>query len=400
MNEIYFRSKYIEKIKPFVDSELVKVLTGVRRCGKSTIMGMIITELMNNGILKDNILALDFESKRIPSFDDGDSLYSYIMEWSSRNSGRKYLFLDEIQEVKDWESCVRSLMKDMDSDIYLTGSSSKMLSGELATHLAGRYVEIHISPFSFSEVCDIMNEHNQQIFAEYLRNGGMPLVVVNRYDERMTPSILSAMYDSVIINDIVERNRIRDISALKRIISFIVSEIGHNISAKSISDYMKSQKKSISADTVIDYIDYAEDAMFIRKANRYDIKGKEVLKTDYKCYLSDLGIRESLGFSNTASIDQALENIVFNELIDRGYDVRVGKINDKEIDFVATKGTDVEYYQVTYHLSAESTVEREFGSLKMITDNHPKYILSMDEMDMSRDGIHHRNIIDWLLDVR
>ena len=397
--EIFKREMILEKIEPFIDLDVVKILVGMRRCGKSTCMEQIVDLLINRGISKDDIIYIDMESKKAPVFENADELYDHIIGQCGQS--RKYILLDEIQNLDGWESCVRALMKDADCDIYLTGSNSKMLSGELATHLSGRYVEIPVMPFAFKEVRDIMGEMDTDVlFRKYLVHGGMPLVVSTGYNESVVDSILTAMYDSVVINDIAERNRVKDVSVMRKVLLYIVSEIGHSISAKRISDYLISQKNKVSVDTVINYMGYAESAMFIRKVPRYDLRGKELMKNECKYYLTDIGIREALELNNMSSIDQVLENVVLIELLNRGYRVYVGKIGDKEIDFVAQKGNNIEYYQVSYLIASEETAKREFGSLMSIQDNFPKYVLSMDSLDLSRDGIVHRNIVDWLCDMR
>ena len=393
----YKRKQLLAGIGPFVDSDVIKVFVGMRRSGKTTVMKQFRDVLQSMGRSPGDIIYLDLESGAASGIRDSDSLYSYLIGRCNAE-GRTYIFIDEIQNIDGWEKSIRAVMADRDCDIYLTGSNSRLLSGELATHIGGRYVEMDVLPFSFAEIADIIGGNDMSdLFGRYVEYGGMPLVVISHFGDPSAYSILSAIYDSVIINDIASRNGIRDIDSLGRILRYAVSEIGHPISAKNISDYLKSQRRKVSADTVIDYLRYAESSMLLRKITRYDIRGRDELKTDYKYYVSDLGIRQALGMSNSSSINQALENIVCLELIRRGYSVHVGKIGNKEIDFVAVRGKSREYYQVSYLLASEKTVEREFGSLLDIGDNYPKYVLSMDRIDMSRDGIIHLNIIDWLL---
>lgn len=397
----YVRKTYLSEIENLIGKDLVKVITGMRRTGKSTIMDQIVSGLVAEGIPESDILKYDMESRRTPRFRDGDELYDDVASWAS-GKGHTYIFLDEIQNLSGWQTCIRALLTDLDADIFITGSSSKMLSGELATHLAGRYVEITVLPFAFSEVADYYatagdDIRTEDLFGLYIRHGGMPLIVADRYDPLTMDSVLRAMYDSVVINDIAGRRGIRNMTALNEIMMYAMSETGHTVNSSNIGNYLKSQGKKASADSVLEYLDAAEDAMFVSKVLRRDVRGRGVLKIDHKYYLTDHGMRESCGFSNTASIDQILENIVYNELRYRGFDVTVGRSGENEIDFVASDGTRLEYYQVSYLLASDATVEREFRSLMSVGDNYPKYVLSMDTVDMSRDGVIHRNIVDWLL---
>lgn len=397
----YVRKTYLSKIGNLIGKDLVKVITGMRRTGKSTIMDQIVSGLVAEGIPESDMLKYDMESRRTPRFRDGDELYDDVASWAS-GKGHTYIFLDEIQNLSGWQTCIRALLTDLDADIFITGSSSKMLSGELATHLAGRYVEITVLPFAFSEVADYYatagdDIRTEDLFGLYIRHGGMPLIVADGYDPLTMDSVLRAMYDSVVINDIAGRKGIRNTTTLNEVMMYAMSETGHTVNSSNIGNYLRSQGKKASADSILEYLDAAEDAMFVSKVLRRDLRGKGILKIDHKYYLTDHGMRESCGFSNTASIDQILENIVYNELRYRGFDVTVGKSGMNEIDFVASDGTRLEYYQVSYLLASDATVEREFRSLMSVSDNYPKYVLSMDTVDMSRDGVIHRNIVDWLL---
>ena len=395
--EIYRRELYLSRICPFIDNEQIKVLTGIRRCGKTMVLRMIRDELISLGRGKDDILLIDMESNLGRDYRSGEELYDKVVSWASSRNSKVYLLLDEIQMLEGWELCIRSLKSDLDIDIYLTGSSSKMLSGELATHLAGRYVEFRIHPFSFSEICDIIKDTDRKdLFRTYLVYGGMPLIVMNEYNDLMNDSILNAMYDSVVIRDICDRNGIRNGAGLRKILGYVISEIGHSMSSTNISNYLKSQKGNMTHDTILDYLSFAEDAMFLSKVNRQDIRGKEILKTDYKFYLEDHGFRRAVGFDNMGSIDQVLENIIYNELKRRGYDVTIGKGVNSEVDFVADIGTKREYYQVSYLIQTDDTRKREFGALLRIKDNHPKFVLSLDDFCMGCEGIEHVNIIEWL----
>lgn len=398
----YVRRTYLSRIQPYIGKDLIKVITGMRRTGKSTIIAQIIEMLIKNGVTEEQILTYDFESRKDSHYENSDELYDNIV--AKIQGGRHtYIFLDEIQNIDDWHKCLRALLTDMDADIFVTGSSSKMLSGEMASKLAGRYVELQVLPFSFSEIIDYYRINNitfekTELFKQYVQYGGMPLIVTGEYNRMTTDSILNAMYDSVVINDIAGRKEIRNTNTLKEVLLYAMSETGHLVNSSNIRNYLKSQGKKASVDSILEYLSAAEDAMFLTKILRKDIRGKDLLKIDCKYYLTDWGPRESKGLNNSASIDQILENIVCNELKYRGYDLTIGRINGLEIDFIAHKGNEMEYYQVSYLLASESTVKREFSPLECIPDNYPKYVLSMDLIDCSRNGIIHRNIIDWLLD--
>ena len=402
MKNIYVRRTYLSRIQPYIGKDLIKVITGMRRTGKSTIMAQTIEMLIKNGVAEEHVLTYDFESRKDSHFENSDKLYDDIVA-KIQDGHHAYIFLDEIQNIDDWHKCLRALLTDTDADIFVTGSSSKMLSGEMASKLAGRYVELQILPFSFSEITDYYGVNNiifdkTELFGQYVRYGGMPLIVTGEYDPMTTDSILSAMYDSVVINDIAGRKGIRNTNILKEVLLYAMSETGHLVNSSNIRNYLKSQGKKASVDSILEYLSAAEDAMFLTKILRKDIRGKDLLKIDCKYYLTDWGSRESKGLNNSTSIDQILENIVCNELKYRGYDITIGRINGLEIDFIASKGNETEYYQVSYLLASDSTVKREFSSLECIPDNYPKYVLSMDIINHSRNGIIHRNIIDWLLD--
>ena len=402
MKNIYVRRTYLSRIQPYIGKDLIKVITGMRRTGKSTIMAQTIEMLIKNGVAEEHVLTYDFESRKDSHFENSDELYDDIVA-KIQDGHHAYIFLDEIQNIDDWHKCLRALLTDTDADIFVTGSSSKMLSGEMASKLAGRYVELQILPFSFSEITDYYSVNNiifdkTELFGQYVRYGGMPLIVTGEYDPMTTDSILSAMYDSVVINDIAGRKGIRNTNILKEVLLYAMSETGHLVNSSNIRNYLKSQGKKASVDSILEYLSAAEDAMFLTKILRKDIRGKDLLKIDCKYYLTDWGSRESKGLNNSTSIDQILENIVCNELKYRGYDITIGRINGLEIDFIASKGNETEYYQVSYLLASDSTVKREFSSLECIPDNYPKYVLSMDIINHSRNGIIHRNIIDWLLD--
>lgn len=359
-------------------------------------------ELATMGRSRDNMIYISFEEGKNAHLKSWEPLYNHIIEMASGIDGRVYIFIDELQEVDEWQLCIRALMVDIDSDIYITGSSSKMLSGEMATHIAGRYIEIGVRPFSFAEVVEFEKQRGsglttKELFEKYRVMGGMPYIIKNGLDVDDARSYISSTFDSVVIRDICIRKAVRKTELLDDIIRYATSEIGHAISSINITNYLKSQKRSASVDTVLDYMGYAVEARYMDKVFRQDLKGKSLLKTDYRYYLTDVGFREALNLDNGAAVDQILENLVYNELVVRGYRVTIGRTaGDHEIDFVADRNGKREYYQVSYLMSTEETRKREFGAFSDVPDNYPKYVLSMDEIDMSRDGIVHRNIVDWL----
>lgn len=396
------RPAYLKQILPFVGKNIIKILVGVRRSGKSTLLGQIKDYLIDNGIPESSIITMNLESARFADIADARSLQSYVREHRAE-SGKTYAFFDEIQEVDGWEKALRSFMVDYDMDLYVTGSNAHLLSGELATHITGRYIQIPVYPFSFEEYLRATNAENSgasrsEAFRDYLDMGGFPF----RYDLdfQREPSLkyLTDIYGTILLKDVVQRNAIRDANQLERILDYAMEQVGHTLSAKSISDYLKSDRRSVSVDTVYGYLKAAEDACLLHKVQREDAIGKKMLRFNEKYYVVDQGLREARGFSNANAVDQVLENIVFIELLRRGYRVTVGKVGDREIDFVAEKNGEREYYQVAYLLAAEETIEREFSVLEAVPDNFPKFVLSLGEFQPSRNGIRGINLIDWLLE--
>lgn len=393
------RELYMAKIRPFMDQNIIKVLTGIRRCGKSVMLELIKDELKEKGKADSSMLSVNFESKAVDYVKSADDTYNYIKKFAEDCKSKVYLFLDEVQELKGWENLVNSCMIDFDCDIYITGSNAKLLSGELATYLAGRYVEFKIYPFSFKETCMMLPDKNEaEVFQIYVRRGGMPFLYQFPMDDNSARQYLSDIYDSIVLKDIVTRNKIRDTEQFKRVLLYFVANIGNQFSAASITKYMKNEHRSISAETLYNYIDYCRTACLFHLVSRQDLKGKGILQFQEKIYLTDHGIREAIYGNNIRDINQVLENIVYIELLRRGYNVYVGKNNSLEVDFVAEKNGGREYYQVAYLLASEETVNREFGAFKGIDDNYPKYVLSLDEFDFSRDGYVHKNIRKFLLE--
>ena len=398
------RKIYSEKIKPFIDKDIIKVLTGIRRSGKSVMLKLIMKELKKKGVDENQFIYINFENLRNRHLCYADTLNEYILEKAENIQEKCYLFLDEIQEVKEWEKCINSLRtEDKQFDIYITGSNAKLLSGELATYLAGRYVEVEIYPFSFKEFCSIYQNINQNIskeemFEKYVKLGGMPFLNNLNYEVESSMQYLKDIYSSIILKDITQRNNIRNTELLERIINYIVMNIGNTFSANSISKYFKSENRKVAVDTVLNYIKACENAFLIHKVPRYEIQGKEVLNVSEKYYIADHGIREAILETNERDINQIFENIVYMELLRKGYNIKIGKLNNLEIDFVCTKTNNEKIYiQVAYLLASEDTIKREFLPFEKINDNYPKYVISMDKFDMSRNGIKHLNIIDFLL---
>ena len=398
------RELYIEKIKPFIDKDIIKVLTGIRRSGKSVMLKLIMEELKQNKIDEKQFININFENLINIELTTADKLHEYILKKASEIKKKCYIFLDEIQEVKDWEKCINSLRvnEEYDFDIYITGSNAKLLSGELSTYLAGRYIEFVIYPFSFKEFLETLKSIQQDVstreaFQKYVKFGGMPFLYNLAFEEEASLQYLKDIYSSIILKDITQRNKIRDTDLLERVISYLIMNVGNNFSATSISKFFKSENRKVSVETILNYIKAAEESFLIYKVSRDDLIGKKVLNVNEKYYIADHGMREAILGSNQRDINQIFENIIYLELLRKGYNVRVGKVDNLEVDFVCTKGNEKIYVQVTYLLASPETIEREFTSLEKIDDNYPKYVISTDEFDMSRNGIIHINIIDFLM---
>ena len=394
------REAYIRQIVPLIDKNLIKVLTGVRRSGKTVLLSQIQEYLLKNGRTESQIINISLESKKNKQFKDGDVLYNYLISACEKLNAKAYIFLDEIQVVSGWEEVVSSLLVDVDCDIYITGSNSKLLSGELATLIAGRYIQIHVYPFTLSEAKKILKQNgkfksDEELFQDYLRYGGLPMRF--SLEEISLEAYLSDTYDAIVVKDIIQRNNIKDARLLNMILVFLMDNIANPFSARSIVAALKQEGINTTVETVITYIDYIKKAMVVYSAQRYDIKGKKLLTTNEKYYTVDLGLRNCVKASGEIDYNKLYENIVYLELLYRGYDVKIGKTDDYEIDFIAYKGSDILYIQVCYLLSSPETIEREFGNLERIKDNYSKYVISGDLPDFSRDGIKHYNIIKFLL---
>ena len=392
----------MQRIRPFINTDLIKVFTGIRRAGKSVMLELVKNELKESGISEENFLCINFEQFSNSQFLDVESLYKKIVDFQKNTKGKIYLFFDEIQEVDGWEKCINSCRIDFDCDIYITGSNAKLLSGELTTYLAGRYVEFVIYPFSFAEFFEMNLIKNPNVdkatcFMQFLKTGGMPFLSNFPDDDSAKSQYLIDIYNSVVLKDVVKRNNIRDVDTLERIVAYAFSNIGHIFSATSLSKYFKSENRKISHDTILNYLKFCSDAFLFYKINRYDLEGKKIVTVNEKYYCADHGLREALFGKNIQNIDQVLENIVCLELLRRNYKVYVGKKGDLEIDFIAEKQGKKIYIQVAYLLANEETIKREFSVYNFVKDSYPKYVVSMDDLDFSQNGIIHKNIKDFLL---
>ena len=398
------RDEYIKKIVPFIDKDVIKVLTGIRRSGKSVMLKLLMEELKNRGINENQFIYINFENLKYRKLKNYERLYDFILNKVDDKYKSYYIFLDEIQEVEEWERCVNSLRVDEELrfDIYITGSNAKLLSGELSTYLAGRYIEFIVYPFSFKEFFEIIQEKNQEIkvkeaFQKYVKFGGMPFLHNLDYNFEASMQYLQDLYASIILKDITQRNNIRDTDLLERIINYVIMNIGNTFSATSISKFFKRENRKVATETILNYIKACEEAFLVYRVARNDLLGKKILNVNEKYYIADHGIREAIMENNQKNINQVLENIVYFEMLRRGYNVKIGKVDNLEVDFVCKKNDETIYIQVSYLLASEDTKEREFSVLENIKDNYPKYVLSMDEFDMSRNGIKHVNLIEFLI---
>lgn len=396
------REMYMSRIRPFIGSELVKVMTGIRRCGKSVMLELIKQELVESGVSPSQFISINFEDMNYFHLQTAKALHDEITRRAAEIGGKVYLFFDEIQEVKDWEKCVNSFRVALDCDIYITGSNARLLSGELATYLGGRYVEFVIYPFSFAEFMElyrpvVSDESVQKVFQKYLLFGGMPYLANLGYADEPSRQYLHDLFNSVQLKDIVKKNKIRDVDLLERIIAYVMANVGTTFSATSLAKFLRNEQRTVAPETILNYIKYCCDAYLFYRVKREDLQGKQILASNEKYYIADHGIREALFGGNTKDINLILENVVYLEMLRRGYKVTVGRNGDKEIDFVCNKRGEKLYVQVSYLLAAEETIAREFGAYDNIRDNFPKYVVSLDEFDMSRNGIKHRNIRDFLL---
>lgn len=395
------RGIYLEKIAPFIGKPVIKVITGIRRCGKSTFLKMLAGSLKDKGIDERNILLINKDSLEFDFIADYKDLSDYVSKKFKSVKGGKYLFLDEVQEIAGWEKAVAGFLADAVADVYITGSNSRMLSSELATLITGRYILFTMYPLSFSEFLlfrktAAKSDHERE-FGVFMKYGGFPGIHHMEYQDEVVEQYISSLYSTILLKDVVARNAIRDISLLERVAGFAADNCGNITSAKNISDFLKSQGRKGAVDTVSDYLGMLHSAYMFLKVNRFDIKGKRILEIHEKYYAGDIGLKNVILGYRKNDISGHLENIVFLELLSRGYKVQVGKLNELEIDFIASRNDERLYVQVAYLLHDEKTISREFGALEKIRDNYPKLVLSMDKfLDPSRNGIGWKNLVEFL----
>ena len=396
------RPLYVDKIMAYVDTPFVKILTGVRRCGKSTILKMIMERLKTErNIPEDRIISCRFDSMEYEDMT-AKQIYTLLKDQLS-STGRTYLFLDEVQEIRGWEKVVNSLASDFDVDLYITGSNSRMMSSEIATYLTGRYISFRIFTLSFGEYLMFKSKfanvgEPKAELANYVRLGGFPATHLQAYSQDDIYTIVRDIYNSTIFSDIVKRNQVRKIDQLERVVKYTFNNVGNTFSAKSIADYLKAERRSLDNETVYSYLEKLEKAYLLHRCSRYDLQGKEILKTQEKFYLADVALRYSVLGYNADSVASSLENIVYLELCRRGYTVNVGKTGDSEIDFVAVRQNEKIYVQVTQEINSEKTEKREYNRLLEIPDNYPKFVLTTDEFAGGNyEGIKTMHIADFLL---
>ena len=398
------RLDYLQEVSPVIGKPFIKVLSGVRRCGKSSILSLLRDELIAQGAEAAHIIFINFESFAFSTLKTAEDLYRYIVE-RVQPKQRVYLLFDEIQEVEGWEKCINSFLVDFDADIYITGSNARLLSSELATYLAGRYIEIPIYTLSFAEYLQFQacyfpqrNITQRDAFPAYLRKGGFPVIHTADYGEQEAYKIVSDIYASVLLRDTIQRFNIRDIELLERVVKYTFDNIGNSFSGKNVADYFKNQKRKLDVNTIYNYLNALEAAFVLYRTSRYDIKGKELLKTQEKFYLSDVSLLYAILGYTDQKISGILENIVFLELKRRRYNVYIGKLGTKEIDFIAEKHGAKLYIQVAYKLESQETVNREFSPLLEIRDQYPKFVVTMDEFWQENvEGVRHFYITDFLL---
>lgn len=389
------REKYISKIKPFINKPVIKILTGMRRVGKSSLLHIIKDEILKD-VADENKIYINFEATNLLSINNVNSLLEYLKPLLEDVKGKVYFFFDEIQVIDGWEEVISDLKHNRDYDIFLTSSNKKLISS-----LSEKYVEFEIQPFTFSEfkkAFENMELSKENLFYKFIQLGGLAFLKYFDLDETPSFEYLNDIYNTVLVKDVLQYNNIRDVDLFNHIFSYVLTNIGQSFSASSIKTYLKNKNKNISVDTILNYLEYCNIAFLIKKVPRYDITSKKTLKVDEKYYLTDHGFRQATGFPITQDIKRILENIVYIELLSRGYEVKVGKVKDKEINFIAKKEKSLSYYQISYKIRDEKTRERIFETYNSIEDNFPKYVLSMDHSNFSQDGVIHKNIIDFLLE--
>lgn len=399
---MFDRPLYVDRIMAFVDAPFIKILTGVRRCGKSTILKLIMKRLVEErGIAPEQIVSYRFDSMEYDGYSARE-IYA-LLKGALAPQRRTYLFLDEVQEIEGWEKVVNSLATDFDVDIYLTGSNSRMMSSEIATYLTGRYVAFRLYTLSFGEYLFFKSHYaevgdSKQELAEYVRLGGFPGTHLQAYSQDEVYTIVRDIYNSTVFSDIVRRNQIKKVDQLERVVKYVVNNVGNTLSASSISAYLKSERRSLDNETIYSYLDKLESAYLLHRCSRYDLRGKAILKTQEKFYLADVALRYSVLGYNEDSVAASLENVVYLELLRRGYEVYIGKTPDGEVDFVATRQGEKLYVQVTQEITSEKTEKREYERLLEIHDNYPKYVLlTNDFAGGNHEGIQTMHVADFLL---
>ena len=389
------REKYINKIKALINKPVIKILTGIRRTGKSSLLHIIKDEILKD-VADENKIYINFEATNLLSINNVNSLLEYLKPLLEDVKGKVYFFFDEIQVIDGWKEVISDLKHNRDYDIFLTSSNKKLISS-----LSEKYVEFEVQPFTFSEfkkAFENMELSKENLFYKFIQLGGLPFLKYFDLDETPSFEYLNDIYNTVLVKDVLQYNNIRDVDLFNHIFSYVLTNIGQSFSASSIKTYLKNKNKNISVDTILNYLEYCNIAFLIKKVPRYDVLSKKTLKIDEKYYLTDHGFRQATGFPITQDIERILENIVYIELLSRGYEVKVGKVKDKEINFIAKKEKDLSYYQISYKIRDEKTRERIYETYNSITDNFPKYVLSMDHSNFSQDGVIHKNIIDFLLE--
>lgn len=393
------RPHYLNILKTYRDIPLVKILAGIRRCGKSTILEMLKNDLIENGITPDHIINMRFTSEELEQIKNDKDMYQSIKN-SMHDDGRYYLLLDEVQEINGWEKAVNSLLENYNTDIYVTGSNSRLMSGEISTYLTGRYISIPVFTLSFAEYLEFKKSDprsHRELLSDYLRLGGFPIVALGNFDERSAYQIVEGIYNSVINSDITKRHNITNFDLFNRVVKYIIENVGKTFSANSITKFLKNEGRSLSVETVYNYLTWLEKAFVIYRCQRYDLQGKSILKTQEKFYLADSSLKYCIIGFNPQSVASMLENIVYFELLRRGYDVYIGKNGTKEIDFAAVKRDDRIYIQVCRSLPAGS--DREISNLLDIKDHYPKYVVTLDEFASGNiNGVRLVHLADFLLD--
>lgn len=398
------RELFLSQLLNFIDKPLIKVITGIRRSGKSVMLMLLREELIRRGIDEKHIIQLNFERLQLADLTSAEKLYNFVRN-EIRDNKRYYLLLDEIQEVESWEKAVNSFFVDLNADIYITGSNAHLLSSELATYLTGRYVELNLFTLSFSEYLQFRHDRTGipsgvpgPEFGGFLRSGGFPVLQVAEYDDETAGKVVFDIYSSIILRDVVQRNSIRDVELLERVVRYVFDNVGNKFSARNVADYFKSQQRKIDLNTVYNYLDALEAAYVIYRVPRYDIKGMEILKTLEKYFVGDIGLIHSVMGYRGRNISGFLENIVLLELKRRGYMVFTGRSDEREVDFIGIKGEKKIYVQVAFRMESQTTVDREFLPLLEISDNHPKYVVTMDDIWHDNiEGIQHMHIAEFLL---